>query len=191
MKRKVDDALLARARRMATRTRAEAACLPCKFKKAKCNDYRPCKRCLDSGSDLCVDGSSAARSNTPECLESGQDLSKDGSSAAKRGVAPAFTAGEAVSSHSSLPPAGYAMDVFRNSAGRDFRSEATSWNTQPAQLSPLVSWMSCTTLYSSLYKPLLGFGSSVSCLDLLLHCTATHNLAHDTKLDAAAAAAAV
>ena len=142
---KVDDALLARARRMATRKRAEAACLPCKLKKAKCNDYRPCKRCLDSGSDLCVDGSSPARSNSPERLESGQDLPKDGSSAAKNGVAPAFTAGEAVSSHSSLPSAGYAIDRFRNSAGRDFRSAANNWNTQPASLSPLVSWIPCTT----------------------------------------------
>ena len=157
MKRKVDDALLARARRMATRTRAGAACLPCKFKKAKCNDYRPCKRCLDSGSDLCTDGSSATRSNSPECLESGQDLFKDSNQAAKsdssplpvqtRGVAVAFTEGGAVSSDlecqgsfhpSSLPPTGHAMDVFENSAGRDIQSGATDWNEWPAPFSRLV-----------------------------------------------------
>ena len=55
-KKKVDDMLLARARRMATRSRAEAACLPCKVKKAKCNDFRPCARCLNSGPRLCMDG---------------------------------------------------------------------------------------------------------------------------------------
>jgi hypothetical protein len=33
------------ARRMVTRTRAGAACAPCKAKKARCSDYRPCARC--------------------------------------------------------------------------------------------------------------------------------------------------
>ena len=68
MKSRADDYLLARARRMANRTRAETACLPCKAKKAKCNDYRPCKRCLDSGRDLCIDGSSSPRENSPPAL---------------------------------------------------------------------------------------------------------------------------
>jgi hypothetical protein len=45
----IDIAMLNRARRMATRTRAETACQPCKAKKARCSDYRPCRRCLESG----------------------------------------------------------------------------------------------------------------------------------------------
>jgi hypothetical protein len=35
------------ARRMATRTRAGAACTSCKARKSKCSDYRPCARCRD------------------------------------------------------------------------------------------------------------------------------------------------
>jgi hypothetical protein len=37
-----------RARRMATRKRAEAACSNCKERKTKCSDYRPCARCGNS-----------------------------------------------------------------------------------------------------------------------------------------------
>ena len=40
-----DCALLLRARRMAQRSRAAAACLPCKATKSKCSDFRPCVRC--------------------------------------------------------------------------------------------------------------------------------------------------
>ena len=57
------DHILTRALRMATRKRAAKACLRCKDRKAKCNDYRPCKRCLDSGPtgrDLCLNGSLSA-----------------------------------------------------------------------------------------------------------------------------------
>ena len=60
MHMRADDVLLARARRMATRKRAETACLPCKAKKTKCNDYRPCARCLSSV-DTCLDEDSLAR----------------------------------------------------------------------------------------------------------------------------------
>ena len=51
-----DYAQLVKARRMATRQRAATACLPCKAKKAKCNDYRPCARCSLPGGDNCMDG---------------------------------------------------------------------------------------------------------------------------------------
>ena len=52
----MDMAQLARARRMANRKRSEKACLPCKLKKAKCSDYRPCARCSNpTGIDLCED----------------------------------------------------------------------------------------------------------------------------------------
>ena len=53
---------LARARRMASRKRAETACMPCKAKKAKCSDFRPCARCLKSGAGHCRDGSPEVRS---------------------------------------------------------------------------------------------------------------------------------
>ena len=51
---------LLKARRMAKRTRTNAACIPCKERKVKCNDSRPCSRCnlyaraciSDSQSDL-------------------------------------------------------------------------------------------------------------------------------------------
>ena len=51
----LDNALLLRARRMATRRRAGVACLPCKARKARCSDYRPCSRCKQSGQDHCLD----------------------------------------------------------------------------------------------------------------------------------------
>ena len=51
-----DDAkLLLKARRMATRTRAAAACKPCRAKKSKCSDYRPCAQCKSSQPSLCVE----------------------------------------------------------------------------------------------------------------------------------------
>ena len=53
---KSDYAQLMKARRMATRRRAEAACIPCKIRKSRCNDYRPCARCTHSGRRDCVDG---------------------------------------------------------------------------------------------------------------------------------------
>ena len=68
-KMKVDDMLLARARRMATRSRAEAACLPCKVKKAKCNDFRPCARCLNSGRRPCIEGRLSRNQPSPIQLE--------------------------------------------------------------------------------------------------------------------------
>ncbi len=63
MSREEEEAkLLIRAQRMAKRTRALAACLPCKAKKSKCNDYRPCARCKDNV-DLCIDGNPDITSN--------------------------------------------------------------------------------------------------------------------------------
>jgi hypothetical protein len=44
--------VLQKARRMALRNRASAACLPCKTRKTRCNDYRPCKNCK-TGNELC------------------------------------------------------------------------------------------------------------------------------------------
>ena len=52
-KNKMDTARLMRARRMANRIRAEKACGPCKAKKTKCNDFRPCTRCLQTDQDAC------------------------------------------------------------------------------------------------------------------------------------------
>ena len=48
-----DYAQLMKARRMATRRRAEAACLPCKARKVRCSDFRPCARCASSGRADC------------------------------------------------------------------------------------------------------------------------------------------
>jgi hypothetical protein len=42
------DLMHMRARRMATRKRAEAACNHCKERKTRCSDYRPCARCGSS-----------------------------------------------------------------------------------------------------------------------------------------------
>lgn len=41
------------ARRMVTRTRAGAACAPCKLRRTKCSDYRPCARCCEKQLDGC------------------------------------------------------------------------------------------------------------------------------------------
>jgi hypothetical protein len=50
---------LLRARRMALRSRAAMACVPCKARKSKCSDHRPCKRCKSAGGTLnCLDTSS-------------------------------------------------------------------------------------------------------------------------------------
>ncbi len=46
---------LRKARRMASRSRALAACSACAVLKRKCNDYRPCSRCLRQGTgDQCA-----------------------------------------------------------------------------------------------------------------------------------------
>ena len=39
---------------MATRRRAQSACLPCKARKARCSDFRPCARCSQSGKEDCL-----------------------------------------------------------------------------------------------------------------------------------------
>ena len=59
---RADAALLLRARRMAQRSRAAAACLNCKTHKSRCSDYRPCARCKKSGADICMDLPSSAQS---------------------------------------------------------------------------------------------------------------------------------
>jgi hypothetical protein len=51
-----------RARQMAKRNRAFAACLRCKSSKVKCADYRPCKRCANGGFEC--SGSSDYQTNT-------------------------------------------------------------------------------------------------------------------------------
>jgi hypothetical protein len=64
--REEDDAKqLIRAQRLAKRIRASAACLPCKAKKAKCNDYRPCARCQKNPGleDMCIDENPEITSN--------------------------------------------------------------------------------------------------------------------------------
>ena len=58
----VDAIQLARARRMASRKRSETACIPCKTKKAKCSDYRPCARCQNSGREFCENRVALSRS---------------------------------------------------------------------------------------------------------------------------------
>ncbi len=58
---------LQRARRMAQRSRAAAACLPCKTSKARCSDYRPCARCKKTGgTDICTDSQSALQNTSLE-----------------------------------------------------------------------------------------------------------------------------
>jgi hypothetical protein len=52
---KSDYEQLMKARRMATRRRAEAACLPCKTKKMRCGNSRPCSRCSKIPGEICVD----------------------------------------------------------------------------------------------------------------------------------------
>jgi hypothetical protein len=49
---------LLKARRMATRSRSEAACVPCKVRKIKCSDSRPCSRCSSEDPGGCFDRSS-------------------------------------------------------------------------------------------------------------------------------------
>ena len=44
-----------RLQRLARRTRAGAACVPCKAKKSRCSDYRPCLRCKQSPAEICHD----------------------------------------------------------------------------------------------------------------------------------------
>jgi hypothetical protein len=39
---------LQKARQMAKRNRTSVACAPCKIGKSKCNEYRPCKKCVKS-----------------------------------------------------------------------------------------------------------------------------------------------
>lgn len=44
-----------KARRLATRKRAASACKPCKSKKSKCSDYRPCAQCKTAPNVTCVE----------------------------------------------------------------------------------------------------------------------------------------
>ncbi len=46
---------LKRARRIAQRSRAALACMPCKASKVRCSDHRPCSRCMKTGAEFCVD----------------------------------------------------------------------------------------------------------------------------------------
>ena len=62
-----DAMLLSRARRMATRKRADKACISCHDAKSKCSEYRPCKRCLDRRS-ICDDFSAKEGSNLWHCF---------------------------------------------------------------------------------------------------------------------------
>ncbi len=73
---KKDAELLQRARRMASRSRAASACLPCKARKAKCSDGRPCTRCAGRGLELCVDGkkNTLSKSSKQSALSGFQDL---------------------------------------------------------------------------------------------------------------------
>ena len=74
--RDCDDALLLRARRMAQRTRASAACLRCKANKVRCSDYRPCAQCREVGAaSTCTDLQSARRSSSASADETCQPLS--------------------------------------------------------------------------------------------------------------------
>ena len=71
-----DALLLMRARRLALRSRADVACLPCKSRKAKCSDFCPCSRCVNyERADTCIDGSSASRSNTRPIQDSANTTS--------------------------------------------------------------------------------------------------------------------
>jgi hypothetical protein len=45
---------LLKARRMVTRSRSETACRPCKARKSKCSDFRPCARCSAREPDACM-----------------------------------------------------------------------------------------------------------------------------------------
>jgi hypothetical protein len=73
-KRIQTDNLLQRARRMAKRSRAAAACLPCKASKAKCSDYRPCARCK-KGKETCSDPHSQPHNASLDILVSTYDTS--------------------------------------------------------------------------------------------------------------------
>ena len=44
-----------KAQRLAKRTRAASACIPCKAKKTRCSDYRPCARCKNCPTEMCRD----------------------------------------------------------------------------------------------------------------------------------------
>ncbi len=50
---------------MAQRSRAAAACLPCKANKSRCSDFRPCARCNKSGTKLCTDLQSESFAKEP------------------------------------------------------------------------------------------------------------------------------
>jgi hypothetical protein len=58
----VDSAQLLRLRRLAKRSRAEAACQLCKASKLRCSDYRPCARCKKVGANSCMDLTASATS---------------------------------------------------------------------------------------------------------------------------------
>jgi hypothetical protein len=52
-----------KARRIAKRIRASVACAGCRYKKAKCSEFRPCKICVSAGT-ACKDSSGAVNTKT-------------------------------------------------------------------------------------------------------------------------------
>ena len=56
---------------MASRNRAEKACHPCKIRKSKCSDFRPCARCSQTQPEWCWEASGKLHAKThgePPCL---------------------------------------------------------------------------------------------------------------------------
>jgi hypothetical protein len=70
---------LSRARRMAKRTRTETACLPCRTKRARCSDVRPCPRCLESDPpDECISTEDGRKKVKQQSMEQHGSPSVDG-----------------------------------------------------------------------------------------------------------------
>jgi hypothetical protein len=67
--------LLSKARRLAQRKRAAAACLPCKSAKTKCSDYRPCSRCIKD-EQRCIEPKASHYIDLPRSSQHFPSLSK-------------------------------------------------------------------------------------------------------------------
>jgi hypothetical protein len=147
-----DSALLYRARRMAKRSRAAAACLPCKTSKSRCSDYRPCARCKKSTALPCMDlPTPKAASNTSiGCLPM-MDINEASmcmqSSAVVApgtiGGAPGSDPGEKTTNGRMVPPLQTATSYTRGAF--EWISPAPQFSS--AQLDVYSSWTLSTSAY--------------------------------------------
>ena len=123
---------LIRAQRLAKRSRASAACLPCKAKKAKCNDYRPCARCQRSPGEECIDDNPEITSSMyPANIMRASSASSDQGSTSKLRSYPGAAISDGPRSTHSDAFASFASTFTDRAYGSTWARDFTTTQTSP------------------------------------------------------------